>query len=78
MKQGNPRAEDSFEQARQEFFGAEEKIEVPSAESSKTRNDNAATTPTASYVFSCNDRSSRIANDETIITTVDSSRETLV
>jgi hypothetical protein len=46
MKQGNPGAEDSFEQARQEFFGAEEKRIVPSAESLKTQTDNAATTPT--------------------------------
>jgi hypothetical protein len=78
MKPGNPDSEDSFEQARQEFFGAEEKIVVPSAESLKTRNDNAATTPTASHVFSCNDSSSRIADDDAIITAVASPWETLV
>jgi hypothetical protein len=51
MKQGNPDAEDSFEQARQEFFGAEEKIIRPSPEFLKKRKDNTDTTPTASPIF---------------------------
>jgi hypothetical protein len=52
MIHANPAAEDLFEQARQDFFGAKEKIIMASADFLKTQNDNADTTPTASQVFS--------------------------
>jgi hypothetical protein len=41
MIHANQAAEDSFEQARQEFFGAKKKIIMPSADFLKTQNDNA-------------------------------------